>query len=124
MRATSAGRALEGITAVECPLVAIVRAPGDLDEFGAAELHRHLAAVARTGAHIVVDLRSTHSIGSPGFRVLVDHARAARGRGAWLQVACGDARIVRILEITLLDRLLPILPGRARGPDGNRAGAA
>jgi len=96
--------------------VAVVRAPGYLNHAGTADqLDRELAAATRRAGVrvIVVELGASSSIGSLALRVLVRHARSGRQRGVRLHLVCVDSNILSILEMTLLDRLLPASPSFA-----------
>ena len=93
--------------------VAVVRAPPNLEHAAVADqLDRELLEAARrSGAQlVVVDLGKAPTLGSSALRVLVRHAREGQRRGVRLHLVCVESTIIRTLELTLLDRLLPTSP--------------
>jgi anti-sigma B factor antagonist len=83
----------------------VVAATGDVDLLAAPELDDALrSALAREPGLIVVDLRAATMLDSRALGVLLACARRLSGAGGELVVVADDPRIVRIFEITGLDR--------------------
>ena len=109
--------------------LAVVVVGGEADLYTAPQLKKALAAALDGGArYVLVDLSSTTFIDSTTLGVLMGAVRRVRPEGGELAIACDDANIRRIFEITLLDRVFPIFdaPGEGlehlRGANGNGAG--
>jgi anti-sigma B factor antagonist len=88
--------------------VAIVTAPEEIDITNADELRAALQqAQTEGGGTFVVDMSRTRFCDSAGLHALVDaHKRALAEDGQVLLVASGPA-VLRIFEITGVDRVLP-----------------
>ena len=86
-----------------------VRATGDLDMASAPELENALSHALDSGAaSIVLDLERVSFIDSMGLRVLVWAARESRENGNRLRIDCGSGPVRRMIELTALDRMLPL----------------
>ncbi|HMK92195.1 MAG TPA: STAS domain-containing protein [Thermoleophilia bacterium] len=100
-------------------------AEGNLDDFTAGLLRRHLSEAAALGARrFVVTLRHVGLIDSSGLSALVfGYKLALRGGGEFtLQ---GDDRLVaRLLQRTGLDRVIPLRPVQPTVADGQDRTAA
>ena len=95
----------------------VVALAGEVDLYTAPELRRELFDVIRRGAKdVVVDLSRTTFIDSTTLGVLVDAARRLRPSGR-VRLVCTDANILKVFQITALDRLFTIHPSlvEARG---------
>jgi anti-sigma B factor antagonist len=90
-----------------------------------------LATAVAGGAHdVIVDLSDATFIDSTTLGVLIGTVRRLRPLGGTVAIACHDANIVRIFEITRLDQVFPIFetadeglaflrdPERTRGSAG------
>ena len=86
----------------------VLRVAGELDLASAPRLEE---AIAATGADpIVIDLSECTFLDSAGMRVLVGSARDLVDGGRTLRVVANDPRILRVLEITAVDRLIAVHP--------------
>jgi len=83
---------------------AVVRVSGDLDMSGAAAFEE--AALAGSRAHVVVDLGACTFLDSSGLRAIASVARSAER----VSIVATDPGILRVLEITALDDMVPIHP--------------
>jgi anti-anti-sigma factor len=85
-----------------------VRAAGELDIATAPALESALLHALDSGApSIVLDLERVSFIDSMGLRVLVWAAKESR-QGDRLRIDCGSGPVRRMVELTALDRLLPL----------------
>ena len=86
-----------------------VRAAGELDMNSAPELEDALSHALDSGAaSIVLDLERVSFIDSMGLRLLVWAARESRENGNHLRIDCGSGPVRRMMELTTLDRSLPL----------------
>ena len=85
---------------------------GDLDIATAPELRDCLAKVIGDGARIVVDLEAVGFLDSAGLGILVGALKRARTAGGELELVCTSRDVLKPLEITGLDRVFTIHPGR------------
>jgi anti-sigma B factor antagonist len=82
---------------------------GELDLHTSAAAERELDAVLERGARkLVVDLCGVSFLGSVGLRILTVAAKRTRADGGECVVVSDDPRILRVFEITGLDRTLRI----------------
>jgi anti-sigma B factor antagonist len=87
----------------------IVSVDGELDNATVPALESALLHALDSGAaSIVLDLRRVSFIDSIGLRVLVWAARESRGDGDRLRIDCGSGAVRRIIELSTLDRSLPL----------------
>jgi anti-sigma B factor antagonist len=85
---------------------------GDLDLATAPELRECLVKVIDEGARIVVDLERVDFLDSAGLGILVGGLKRARTGGGELELICTSREVLKPLEITGLDRVFTIHPGR------------
>ena len=86
-----------------------VQAKGELYMASAGGLERDLLdAFEGDAASIVLDLESVTFIDSSGLRLLVWAAHCSREDGDRLRIQCGTGAVRRMLELTELDRSLPL----------------
>ena len=86
-----------------------VRVAGELDIATAPALESALLhALDSAAASILVDLERVSFIDSMGLRVLVWAARESREDGDRLRIDCGSGVVHRMIELTTLDRSLPL----------------
>jgi len=93
-----------------------VSVAGEVDLATAPELKEALAEVIGAGARwLLVDLSNATFIDSTTLGVLMGAVKRIRPAGGELVIACHDANIRKIFEITLLDRVFQIFetPGAA-----------
>jgi anti-sigma B factor antagonist len=87
----------------------VVTVSGDLDVNTAPRLREELVRAADEGAmQIVVDILKVPFVDSVALGVLAEASKGTRARGGVFKVVCDDVRIVRIIEITGLDRIFRI----------------
>ncbi len=93
----------------------VVAVHGELDVGGAAELRGVLleAIEEHPGRPLVVDLEGVDFIDSAGLGVLVGGLKRARDAGGDLQLVATGQSVVRVLELTGLNRAFEIHPSRA-----------
>ena len=93
-----------------------VSVAGEVDLATAPELKEALGDVVGSGARgVLVDLSNATFIDSTTLGVLMGAVKRLRPAGGELVIACHDANIRKIFEITLLDRVFKIYdtPGPA-----------
>jgi anti-anti-sigma factor len=81
----------------------VVRVDGDLDLASADAFEEALAPVA-SAPHVVIDLSSCTFLDSAGIRVIAATARQAPR----VSVVATDPGVVRVLEITAVDTMVPV----------------
>ncbi len=88
--------------------VPVVAAPGEIDITNAAELRAVLVETAAAGHKtFVVDMTGCRFCDSAGLHVLVHAHKRARADGGELVLAVHAAEVLRVLELTGLDRTIP-----------------
>lgn len=87
----------------------VVTVVGDLDCYTEAGFRDALRSVLALGAlELVVDLSDVASFDSTALGVLLLVLRRLRGTGGDLVVVCKSPQILRLFEVTGLDRAFPI----------------
>jgi anti-sigma B factor antagonist len=95
---------------------------GELDIASAPEFEQAIAeATAEPGAELVLDLRELTFMDSTGLRALAQTNARAGEAGFALSIVRGPRQIERVLEISGLAELLPLVDAP---PDGPSDGAA
>jgi anti-sigma B factor antagonist len=93
--------------------VGVVVLEGEIDIYSAPEFKEVLVNGIEGGAHkMIVDLSKVTFIDSTALGVLVSGAKRVRPRNGNLDIVCTDENIIRIFEITGLDRIFGIYPSR------------
>ena len=87
---------------------AILSAAGEIDISTVIPLRERLFEVAVSGAPLVVDLEQVSFIDSVGLATLVGAAKRAEAHGSSLQVACALPKIRQLVQLTQLDRRIPL----------------
>lgn len=88
---------------------AVVAVAGDLDLAAAPQLRTHLVELVDAGAReVVVDLTETTFLDSTSLGALVGGVKRLRSVGGELSLVCTDRSLVRIFEITGLDRVFSL----------------
>lgn len=86
-----------------------VAVSGELDPHSASQVQTRLADLLDAGARsIVVDLMGVSFMDSAGLGVLLAASKALRMAGGELVLAADDRRILRVLEITGLERSIHV----------------
>lgn len=90
---------------------------GDLDIAAVDGFRRLLDDLFRDGhAELVLDLNKLGFLDSSGLGALISARRRAFAAGGGLTLVCDDNQVLRVLEITNLDKVFRIVPYRP-GPD-------
>lgn len=93
--------------------IPVVIVTGELDLALAAAAAPELNAAIRSDAHaVVVDLTATEFIDSSGLVLLLSAYRRLDRAGRQLAIICPNRSTHRILQLTRLDRVLPIHDSR------------
>jgi anti-sigma B factor antagonist len=94
--------------------VAVVTVRGDLDLEGGDGLRQALReAIGEDGGRrVVVDLEGVDFIDSAGLGVLLGGLERARGNEGDLVLVATGRSVLRVLELTGLERVFTVFPGR------------
>jgi anti-sigma B factor antagonist len=95
--------------------VAVVALTGEHDLYTAPALRDRIAGVLEDGTALVIDLTQSTFIDSSVLRVLLEARREAEDRAIGFAVALGEdgsQGVRRMLEITGLIGVFPVLPAR------------
>jgi anti-sigma B factor antagonist len=88
--------------------VPVVTAPEEIDLTNVSGLRAALQAAVATGSPaFVVDMTTTRFCDSAGLRVLVDAHKRAVAEGGAVLLAVPAAAVLRVLEITGIDQVIP-----------------
>jgi anti-sigma B factor antagonist len=85
----------------------IVRVEGELDMATVGELENALGRIAADD-RVILDLTACTFLDSSAVRVLVATARAAGDAGGTLSLVASSPTIVRVLEISAVDTMVPL----------------
>jgi anti-sigma B factor antagonist len=107
-----AGFRLETFRAREHEFILVLA--GEFDLFSGRELRSELAALRlRRARRVIVDLTATAFIDASTLGLLVDALERLRAAGGDLVLVCVDSHLLKVLELTLLDRRFSIYQSRA-----------
>ena len=88
--------------------VPVVTAPEEIDITNAPALR---LALLEAGAHghgtLAVDMTATRFCDSSGLHVLLAAHKRAQGEGGELLLVCSATAVLRVFELTALDRMIP-----------------
>jgi anti-sigma B factor antagonist len=88
---------------------AVIALSGELDLYSCPEFKEELLRVIGTGASlVVVDLTETTFIDSTALGVLIRGVERLKTQDGRLVVACSDPNIVKVFEVTGLDRIFTV----------------
>ena len=91
----------------------VISLTGEVDLYTAPELKQELLEAIGAGAKdVIVDFTDTTFIDSTTLGVLVGGVKRLRPNGGRLSIVCSDRNIMKIFEITGLDRVFTIYPTR------------
>ena len=85
----------------------VVAVAGEVDHYRAPAFRKELWSAAR-GGNVIVDLSQTTFMDSTTLGVLLDAHKRLSPQGGALTLVCNDRNLLRLFEITALDRLFPI----------------
>ncbi|MFL5954581.1 MAG: STAS domain-containing protein [Gaiellaceae bacterium] len=85
-----------------------VRIAGELDLYTAPDVRQQFAGMPPETDRVVVDLRELSFVDSAGIASLLAVARDLASRGGAMTLLVRDAGILRVLEVTGLDRYFEI----------------
>jgi anti-sigma B factor antagonist len=106
-------RALAISTEEPEPTTAVIGLKGEVDLYTCPELKQELLRVIGEGALlVVVDLTETTFIDSTGLGVLVRGVERLNTEGGRLAIVCVDPNMVKVFEVTGLDRVFSIYASR------------
>jgi anti-sigma B factor antagonist len=92
----------------------VISLAGEVDLYTAPEFKAQLLDVIGKGAkQVIVDFTDTTFIDSTTLGVLVGGVKRLRTNEGELSLVCSDRNIIKIFEITGLDRVFAIYPTRA-----------
>ena len=87
----------------------VIELGGEIDLYTAPEFKERMAEIIDEGkTRLVVDLSNATFIDSTTLGVLVGGVKRLRPAGGSLALVCSDENIIKIFEITGLDRVFPI----------------
>lgn len=93
--------------------IGVVVLEGEIDIYSAPQFKEVLVNGIEGGARrVIVDLSDVTFIDSTALGVLVSGAKRVRPRNGNLDIVCTDENIIRIFEITGLDRIFGIYATR------------
>ena len=111
--ATQAMRELDITTEVGGPGVALVGLTGEIDLYTCPEFKQELLRVIADGATlVVVDLTKTTFIDSTALGVIIRGVERLKQKDGRLVVVCTDPSIVKIFEVTGLNRIFSVYGSR------------
>jgi anti-sigma B factor antagonist len=91
----------------------VIELGGEVDLYTAPEFKERMVQVIEEGKkQVIVDLSNATFIDSTTLGVLVGGVKRLRPAGGTLSLVCSDQNIVKIFEITGLDRVFPIHESR------------
>jgi anti-sigma B factor antagonist len=85
-----------------------LRIDGELDLYNAAGVRDELADIAPDVRYVLVDLTGLTFMDSAGLATLLDGARDVAGRNGTMMLVVGDPAVLRVLEVTGLERYFEI----------------
>lgn len=89
----------------------IVNVYGELDVATSPELRELLIQLVSDGSsRLVIDLDGIDFLDSTGLGTIIGALKRARTHGGDLRLVCTQTRIMRMFEITGLDKAIPLLP--------------
>jgi anti-anti-sigma factor len=87
----------------------IVRVAGGLDVATAPSLHEHILGQLALGkTKIVIDMSRVPFVDSTGLSALIVVHHEATARGGSVRLACAHRSVLRVIQITRLDRLFEL----------------
>ena len=91
----------------------VISLAGEVDLYTAPEFKQQLLEAVNQGAtQVIVDFTNTTFVDSTTLGVLVGGVKRLRTNDGQLSLVCSDRNIIKIFEITGLDRVFSIYPTR------------
>lgn len=87
----------------------ICRPRGELDAFSVGRLRERLGALVAAD-RLVIDLSEVPFLDSAGIGALIGAIRKTREHGGSVAVACSRTNLLRLLQTTMFDRIVPVRP--------------
>jgi anti-sigma B factor antagonist len=95
------------------PGIAVVAHTGEIDLYNSPEFKQELLRVIADGASlVVVDLTGTTFIDSTALGVIIRGVERLKQQDGRLVVVCADPNIVKIIEVTGLNRIFSVYGSR------------
>lgn len=88
----------------------LIQVEGEIDLSTVPQLERELTPHVEAGRNVVVDLTGVDFMDSTGIGALVRASNRTREAGAELSLACGPGSVRRVLEVSGLDKMIPVYP--------------
>jgi len=84
----------------------VIEIGGEVDVYTAPRLREAIVAVVEAGRHrLIIDVQQVEFLDSTGLGVLVGALKRVRADGGSLDIVCTQERILKIFEITGLDKV-------------------
>lgn len=88
----------------------VIRLGGDIDINTAPAFKQRIVEIVEEGKqHIIVDFSAATFIDSTTLGILVGGVKRLRPSGGWLSLVCTDENILKVLHVTGLDQIFPIV---------------
>lgn len=89
----------------------VIEVGGEVDVYTAPKLRETIVAVVDGGhSRLIVDVESVDFLDSTGLGVLVGSLKRVRAEGGSLDIVCTHERILKIFDITGLDKVFGLHP--------------
>ncbi len=84
----------------------VIEIGGEIDVYTAPRLRESIVAAVEAGQHrLIIDVQKVDFLDSTGLGVLVGALKRVRADGGSLDIVCTQERILKIFEITGLDKV-------------------
>ena len=84
----------------------VIEIGGEIDVYTAPRLRESIVAAVEEGRiHLIIDVQKVDFLDSTGLGVLVGALKRVRADGGSLDIVCTQERILKIFEITGLDKV-------------------
>jgi anti-anti-sigma factor len=87
----------------------VLRVRGEVDLCSVDDLRAHLELAERDGVPTHLDLSAVTFMDSSGLHLLVDSWKRARVEGWQLAIVHPSPQVLRLLQVTCLDEVLPLV---------------
>jgi anti-sigma B factor antagonist len=89
----------------------VLHLEGELDTYNCGQLRSTLVEHVESGSnHIIVDMTRVEYIDSTGLGSLVGGLKRVSEHGGTMRIVCKNAQILKVFEITSLNKVFPIYP--------------